>query len=87
MPSFFSHYWIPELWWVYDATVGAMLNFFSPIRVIMCKHLFCKELGLTIFLCSCVVYCANDMDHESAINHHYYSLKSQLFHILNTEVT
>jgi len=29
MPSFLSHYWIPVLWWVYDATVGAMLKMFS----------------------------------------------------------
>jgi len=48
-PSFLSHYWIPVLWWVYDATVGVMLNIFSPVRVIMCKHLFYNELWLTIF--------------------------------------
>ena len=37
MPSFLSHYWIPVLLWVYDATVGLMLKmfFFSPIRVVM----------------------------------------------------
>jgi len=48
----FSHYWIPVLWWVcdIDTTIGVMLKmFFSPIRVIMCKHLFCNELWLTIF--------------------------------------
>jgi len=49
MPPFLSHYCIPVLWWVYDTTVGVMLKmFFSPIRVIMCKHLFYNELGLTI---------------------------------------
>jgi len=52
MPLFLSHYCIPVIWWVYDidTTIGVMLNFFSPIRVIMCKHLFCNELWLTIFL-------------------------------------
>jgi len=50
MPSLLSHYSIPVLWLVYDATVGVMLKFFfSPIRVIMCKHLFCNEFWLTIF--------------------------------------
>jgi len=49
MPSFLSHYWVPVLWWVYDATVGVMLNVFSPIPMIMCKRLFCHELWLTIF--------------------------------------
>jgi len=51
IPSFLSHYWIPVLCWVYDTTVGVMLKFFvSPIRVIMCKHLFRNELRLTIFV-------------------------------------
>jgi len=45
MPSFLSHYWIPVLWWAYHATVGVMLKvFFFPIRVIMCKYLFCNKL-------------------------------------------
>jgi len=26
MPSFLSHYSIPVLWWVHDATVGVMLK-------------------------------------------------------------
>jgi len=53
MPSFLSRYWIPALWWVSDndATIGVMLKcFFSLIRVIMCKHLFCNESWLTIFV-------------------------------------
>ena len=50
MLSLLSHYWIPVLWWVNDATVAVMLNFFFSLnRVIMCKHLFCNELWLTIF--------------------------------------
>ena len=49
--SFLSHYWIPVIWWVYDATAGVMLKmFFTSVRVIMCKHLFCNELWLTIFV-------------------------------------
>jgi len=32
-----------------DKKVGVMINFFFLIRVIMCKHLFCNELRLTIF--------------------------------------
>jgi len=29
--------------------LGMLKLFFSPIRTTMCKHLFCKELWLTIF--------------------------------------
>ena len=57
--------------------LGVMLKmFFSPIRVTRCEHLFCNELWLIIFLCSCVVYCAYDMDHVSAINHQYNAVVS-----------
>jgi len=53
MLSFLSHYSIPVLWWVYDATVEVILNFF-PIHVIMCKHLwlaiFCAH-ALVSLLC------------------------------------
>ena len=50
MPSFLSHYWIPVLWRVHVATVGVMIKmFFSPVRMIMCKHLFCHALWLTIY--------------------------------------
>jgi len=32
MPSFLSHYWIPVLWWVYDATVGVLLKCFCSYQ-------------------------------------------------------
>jgi len=33
MPSFLSHYRISALWWVNDATAGALLKYFAPISV------------------------------------------------------
>jgi len=33
MSSFLSHYWIPALWWVNDATVGVLLKCFAPISI------------------------------------------------------
>jgi len=62
MPSFLSHYWIPVLWWVNDATVGALSKCFTHISVgrdtYSVNHLFCTALWLTIFcaLCCLIVH-------------------------------
>jgi len=58
MPSFISHYWIPPLWWVNDATVGALLKCFAPIvvgrvqtHILWCAYGWTYLVFLHVWLC------------------------------------
>jgi len=62
--------------WVYDATVGVLLKCFAPASVVVCKHLFCNALWLTIFCAPALFDCAFDMDPVSEIKHYHHHKES-----------
>jgi len=57
----------------------ALLSFYGLavyLNVVVCKHLFCDALWLTIFCTPTLFDCANDMDYVSEIKYYYSIINS-----------